>query len=240
MYPIRKVRLHSSVNKNYMVCLSESYHTHSSASEQVISQASKTISRNKSSSFVMLTNGQVEMTNLKMRTIFNPMWIYCNTRNCIKCLLSSTQSFRSTKELYQNMNFCHFWFTNIQTEFALVQLWLVIPEKSNSITGLERPWRFQEFETRRFQDSRHVNVVRMSVLGAGLIYPQEMFLVFISVREWVNRRAIVRPERWCQSIIPMTRELPVCSPVPQAAAPPRTGTIVNFTILFTSHITTEM
>ena len=108
MYLRREVRLYSSINKNYMICLSESYHTQSSASEQVLSQASKTISRNKSNSFVMLKNGKVDLTNLKMRTISKPTWIYCNSRNCIKCFLSSTQSFRSTKELYQNMNFCHF------------------------------------------------------------------------------------------------------------------------------------
>jgi hypothetical protein len=115
-----------------MVCLSESHHTQSSASEQAISQASKTIPRNNGNSFVMLKNGKVQLTNLKIRTICKFTWIYCNARNCIKCLLSSTQSFRSTKELYQNMNFCHFWFTNIQTEFALVRLWLVILEKKQS------------------------------------------------------------------------------------------------------------
>ena len=161
-----------------------------------------------------------------MRTIFKPTWIYCNARNCIKCLLSSTQSFRSTKELYQSMNFCHFWFTNIQNEFALVHLWLVILEKSNPITGLERPWGFQEFEAPRFQDSRHVKVVGLSALGAGSIYPQEMFLVFISVRGWVNPRAKMQPEGLCQSIIPMTRELPAYSSVPQATAPPRTPLFV--------------
>jgi len=170
----------------------------------------------------VLTYGQVEVTNLKIRTIFKPTWIYCNARNCIKCLLSSTQSFRSTKELYQNMNFCHFWFTNIQNEFTPVQLWLVIPEKSNPIAGREKPWGFQEFENPRFQGSRHVKVVRLSVLVAGRIYPQEMFLVFISVRGWVKLRAIVRSEGLCQSIILTTREIPACSAVPQATAPPRT------------------
>jgi hypothetical protein len=157
-----------------MVCLSESCPTQSSAFEQVISQASKTISRNNSNSFVMLTNGQVGLTNLKMRTIFKPTRIYFNARNCIKCLLPSTQSSRSTKELYQNMNFFHYWFTNIQIEFALVQVRLVLLEKSNPITGLERPWGFQEFEAPKFRDSRHVKVVRLSALRRPHLPPRNV------------------------------------------------------------------
>jgi hypothetical protein len=83
-------------------------------------------------------------------------------------------------------------YLNVYEETAPSNLYRI--RWSNHYVGLDRRWRFQEFEAPRFQDSIHMKVVRLSSLCTGCLYPKEMFLVLISVLR----------EGLCQWKIPMT------------------------------------
>ena len=58
------------------------------------------------------------------------------------------------------------------SKLVIIDLGLVIKGYSNPITHLSRPRGFQEVEAPRFQDIRHIKVVRLSALRTGHLYPQ--------------------------------------------------------------------
>ena len=87
---------------------------------------------------------------------------------------------------------------------STLTLWLdsvsVWKRKEKLNQYLYRPWGFQEVEAPRFQDRRHMKVVRLSAVQTDRLYPSRN----ISVRGWVDPRAIVRPEGLFQWKITVT------------------------------------
>ena len=52
---------------------------------------------------------------------------------------------------------------------AYISIWRYVGV-NNSMTGLDRPWGFQEVEATIFQDNWHMKVVRLSALCTGRFY----------------------------------------------------------------------
>jgi len=97
-----------------------------------------------------------------------------------------------------------------------------IPLQAWTGPGGSRRFRLPDFKT-----YRHMKMVRLSALSTGRLFLQEIFLVLISVRGWVNPRGhsaagrIMSMKNSNDAIGNRTRDLPACNAVPQPTAPPR-------------------
>jgi hypothetical protein len=126
-----------------------------------------------------------------------------------------------TRKFYSNPTMCFYFIIYVLMIYLIMRSlsqiysikllngeWIIMPFEvirlSNPITGLDRPWGFQEVKAPRFQDVRHVKVVRLLAARTGHFTPWEIFVVLISVRGWVDPWAVVRPEGLCQWKIPVT------------------------------------
>jgi hypothetical protein len=86
----------------------------------------------------------------------------------------------------------------------LQNVWKQHKKKLSHYRPWAGPWGSRRLRLPGFLDNRHLKVLRLSALRTGRLYPQEGFLVFISDRGWVDRRATVRPERLSHWKIPVT------------------------------------
>ena len=68
---------------------------------------------------------------------------------------------------------------------------------------LGSPKNTRQFGNPEFAENRYMKVTRLSVLRTGLLYSQEIVLVLISFRGWVDLRIRVRPEGLSQWKIAM-------------------------------------
>jgi hypothetical protein len=82
--------------------------------------------------------------------------------------------------------------------------------KDFPLQALTDPWGSRRLRLLEFLDSQHMKVLRLSALRTGRLYPQEIFLVLISVRGWVDPRATMRPEGLSHWKIPVTPFVAQC------------------------------
>jgi hypothetical protein len=98
--------------------------------------------------------------------------------------------------------------------------------KSVPFTGLDRPRGFQEAEAPKFQDNRHMQVVRLSAPCTGRLYPRGNIpgTHFLQRLCRTQSHRIMSKKNSNDITCNRTRNLPACSAVPHPTAPRRAPT----------------
>jgi hypothetical protein len=103
-----------------------------------------------------------------------------------------------------------------KTYFKALMRYMV--QQSNPITGLDRPWGFQQAEAPTFQDNWHIKVVRLSAPTYRPPLPSRKYSWYSFLLE---AGRIMSMKSSNDTIGNRTRDLPGCSAVPQPTAPLR-------------------
>jgi hypothetical protein len=105
--------------------------------------------------------------------------------------------------------------------------------KAVTLQAWTGPTEFQEIEASRFQDSRHIKVVRLSAVRTGRLctprnIPGTHFCYRLSQPQGHSATGrIMSMKNFNDTIGNRTRDPPACSAVPQPSAPTETGAHPN-------------
>jgi hypothetical protein len=149
----------------------------------------------------------------KLRTTFVVCWLGTGTTSSFTtAAVTAIEALRKTQR-------CRLYEQSSEAHALIPNKWKQIKKgkQSNPLCRPGQRLRFQEDEGPRFQDNRHMNVVRLWALRTGLLYAQEISLALISVTGWKDHVN----ENSNDNIGNRTPDLPACSSVPQPGAPPR-------------------